>query len=67
MAGSEHLRGGELDAAVTSALVGIHSVHLGRGPKGASTFHYGNVIVALMEDVRRMPNARWPRAAMLGP
>lgn len=51
MAESEHLRGGELNAAVTSALVGIHNVHLGRGPKSASTFHYGNVIVTLMEEV----------------
>ena len=51
MAESERLQGGELNAAVTSALVGIHNVHLGRGPKSASTFHYGNVIVTLMEDV----------------
>jgi uncharacterized protein YbcI len=45
------LRGGELNAAVTSALVGIHNEHLGRGPKSASTFHHGNVIVTLMHDV----------------
>ena len=51
MAESERMRGGELNAAVTSALVGIHNAHLGRGPKSASTFHYGNVIVTLMQDV----------------
>lgn len=45
------LRGGELNAALTSALVGIHNEHLGRGPKTASTFHHGNVIVTLMNDV----------------
>jgi len=45
------LQGGELNAAVTSALVGIHTAHLGRGPKTASTFHYGNVVVTLMNDV----------------
>ncbi len=43
--------GGELNAAVTSALVGIHNRYLGRGPRTASTFHYGNVLVTLMYDV----------------
>ena len=51
MTDPDRLRGGELNAAVTSALVGIHTAHLGRGPKTASTFHYGNVIVTLMHDV----------------
>jgi len=45
------LRGGELNAAVTSALIGIHTDHLGRGPTSASTFHYRNVLVTLMHDV----------------
>ena len=45
------LRGGELNAALTSALVGIQNEHLGRGPKTASTFHYGNVVVTIMHDV----------------
>ena len=44
-------RGGELNAAVTSALVGIHHHYLGRGPNTASTFHYGNVVVTLVPDV----------------
>ena len=46
-----HLTGGELNAAITSALVGIQTRHLGRGPKTASTFHYGNVVVTLMHEV----------------
>ena len=46
-----HLTGGELNAAITSALVGIHNEHLGRGPKTASTFHHGNVVVTLMNEV----------------
>jgi uncharacterized protein YbcI len=50
MANAE-LRGGELNAALTSALVGIQNEHLGRGPKTASTFHHGNVIVTLMREV----------------
>jgi len=51
MAGRPPLRGGELNAAITSALVGIHTEHLGRGPRSASTFHYGHVLVTLMHDV----------------
>jgi uncharacterized protein YbcI len=45
------LKGGELNAAITSALVGIHTQYLGRGPTSASTFHYGNVMVTLLRDV----------------
>jgi uncharacterized protein YbcI len=45
------LKGGELNAAITSALVGIHTEYLGRGPRKASTFHYGHVLVTLMNDV----------------
>jgi uncharacterized protein YbcI len=46
-----HLKGGELNAAITSALVGIHTEYLGRGPTSASTFHHGNVLVTLMHGV----------------
>jgi uncharacterized protein YbcI len=51
MPDSERLTGGELNAAITSALIGIHAEHLGRGPKRASTFYHGNVLVTLMHDV----------------
>ena len=51
MGDSEQLRGGELNAAVTSALVGIHHKYVGRGPVTATTFHYGNVLVTLMNEV----------------
>ena len=51
MVGRGPPQGGELNAAVTSALVGIHTEYLGRGPRSASTFHYGNVLVTLMNDV----------------
>ena len=51
MAPTEGPSGGELNAAVTRALVGIHTEYLGRGPKSASTFHHGNVLVTLMNDV----------------
>jgi uncharacterized protein YbcI len=50
MGDSEQLAGGELNAAITSALVGIQTHYLGRGPKTASTFHYGNVLVTLMHE-----------------
>ncbi len=52
---SAPLRGGELNAAVTSALVGVQTEHLGRGPKRASTFYHGNVLVTLMYDVLTRP------------
>jgi len=45
------LTGGELNAAITSALVGIQTEYLGRGPTTASTFYHDNVIVTLMHDV----------------
>jgi len=45
------LKGGELNAALTSAIVGIHTNHLGRGPRSASTFHNENVVAVLMRDV----------------
>lgn len=45
------LTGGELNAAVTSALVGIHQKHLGRGPASAATFYKNNVLVTLMYEV----------------
>jgi uncharacterized protein YbcI len=48
---SNALVGGELNAAITSAIVGIHTTHLGRGPKTASTFYKDNVVVTLMYDV----------------
>jgi uncharacterized protein YbcI len=51
MAAQDRLTGGELNAALTSALVGIHTEYLGRGPKTASTFHYDNILVTLMHDV----------------
>jgi uncharacterized protein YbcI len=46
-----HLRGGELNAALTSPIVGIHTNHLGRGPSSASSFHNENVVAVLMRDV----------------
>ncbi len=51
MAQQGPLRGGELNAAVTSAIVGIQTEYLGRGPKSASTFHHGHVLVTLMHEV----------------
>lgn len=49
--GESRLTGGELNAAITSALVGIQNAHLGRGPTTASTFHHGNVVVTIMSEV----------------
>ncbi len=51
MAASDKLTGGELDIAVTRALVGTQNEYLGRGPKKASTVHYDNVVVTIMNDI----------------
>jgi uncharacterized protein YbcI len=48
---SDRLRGGELNAALTDELVGIHTDYAGRGPTSASTFYHGNAVVTLMHDV----------------
>lgn len=32
-------------------MVGIHTAHLGRGPRTASTFYRDNIIVTIMHDV----------------
>ena len=51
-AASTVLRGGELNAAITSAIVKIQNAQLGRGPKTATTFHKDNFfIITLMYDV----------------
>lgn len=51
MADTAGLTGGELNAAVTKALVKIQAAHLGRGPANASTFHHDHVLVTLMHGV----------------
>jgi uncharacterized protein YbcI len=47
----QRFTGGELNAALTEALVGTHMKHLERAPAKASTFHNGNVVVTLMDDL----------------
>ena len=51
MADPACLTGGELNAAITKALVKIQSRQLGRGPTSASTFHHDNILVTLMHGV----------------
>ena len=51
MADTTGLSGGELNAAVTKALVKIQASYLGRGPANASTLHHDNVLVTLMHGV----------------
>jgi uncharacterized protein YbcI len=51
VANTDRLTGGELDSALTNELVGVHTGYLGHGPKTASTFYRGNVVVTVMHDV----------------
>jgi uncharacterized protein YbcI len=47
---SERLSGGELNAALTSEVVRVHTAYLGRGPNRAFTFHHGNTVVTVMQE-----------------
>jgi uncharacterized protein YbcI len=47
----EQLKGGELNAAITSAIVGVQTKHLGRGPSSASTTHNDQLVTVIMRDV----------------
>src|ERR1700730_18096821 len=51
LADTVHLRGGELNAALASAVVGIYRMHLGRGPSSACTFHNDDVVTVVMREV----------------
>lgn len=51
MSDTEPLRGGELNAAVTREVIRVQSESHGRGPKKAFSFHNGNVLVTILEEV----------------
>jgi uncharacterized protein YbcI len=51
MTNRDRLTAGELSSALTNELVGVHAGYLGHGPKTASTFYHGNVVVTTMYDV----------------
>jgi uncharacterized protein YbcI len=51
MANTDRLTGDELNSALTSELVAVHTGYVGHGPKTASTFYRGNVVVTVMNDV----------------
>ena len=42
--------GGELNAAITRAVVRVHSQYVGRGPTKAQTFYRGPVVVTVVEN-----------------
>jgi uncharacterized protein YbcI len=46
----EALRGGELDAAISNAVVGLVRDYVGRGPTKARTIHKGNLVLCVLED-----------------
>lgn len=49
--GEERLSGGELNAALTREVVRIHTANLGRGPNKSFSFHNGNVVVTVLQEV----------------
>jgi uncharacterized protein YbcI len=42
---------GQLAAAISNAMVGIHSKHYGKGPTKAKTYLVDDVVVTVMSDV----------------
>jgi uncharacterized protein YbcI len=42
---------GQLAAAVSNAIVGIHSKHYGKGPTKAKTYLVDDVVITVMQDV----------------
>jgi uncharacterized protein YbcI len=42
---------GQLAAAISNAIVGIHSKHYGKGPTKAKTYMTDDIIVTVLEDV----------------
>ncbi|HEX6688606.1 MAG TPA: Na-translocating system protein MpsC family protein, partial [Solirubrobacterales bacterium] len=51
MTESNPLAGGELNAALTREVVRIHTANLGRGPNKSFSFHNGNVVVTVLQEV----------------
>lgn len=51
MSDSQPLSGGELNAAITREVIRIQNESHGRGPKKAFSFHNGNVVITVLEDV----------------
>lgn len=45
------LTGGELNAAVTRAVVRIHTAAIGRGPRKSYSFHNGDTLITVMLEV----------------
>jgi uncharacterized protein YbcI len=43
-------RGGELDAAISNAVVGLVREYVGRGPTKARTIHSGKIVLCVLED-----------------
>lgn len=51
MLDSKPLSGGELNAAVTREVIRVQNENHGRGPRKAFSFHNGNVLTTVLEDV----------------
>ena len=47
---TNNLTGGQLNAALSRAVVQLHTHYLGRGPTKGHAFHRGNVVVVILED-----------------
>src|SRR4051794_13350468 len=50
IAARDRLVGGELNSAIATAVVRVHSRYAGRGPTRAQAFHTRNLVVLLLEE-----------------
>jgi uncharacterized protein YbcI len=51
MTGTETASRGQLAAAISNAIVGIHSKHYGKGPTRAKTYLVDEMVVTVLQDV----------------
>lgn len=55
---TQPLSGGELNAAVTREVIRVQNESHGRGPKKAFSFHNGNVLITVLEEVLTLAERR---------
>jgi uncharacterized protein YbcI len=51
----QNLTGGQLNAALSRAVVQLHNQYLGRGPTKGHAFYRGSVVVVILEDTLTKP------------
>jgi uncharacterized protein YbcI len=61
MTASTEIRGGELNAAVTREVIGVHVEVAGRGPDRAYSVHQGDLLISVLEGTMTAGERRLAR------